>query len=185
MTPPALGSRIYSVRLKMAFPSGAPSHLQSFCFVYYSSLALSFSTYWILSLQCFTCVSCPQAICILWPTLDTTLPVSLWEDLRLVPHLSLAEKLDFSPLYHEEFFPGLPVSPSLVINLWRVPGVGSANYSLSAVLFTWELLCAEGYSRDFPIHTLIHDTFAHTHSCTFSHTYNYTHTCTHAHMHTF
>ena len=36
----ALGSHIYSVRLKMAFPSGAPSHLQSFCFVYYSSLAL-------------------------------------------------------------------------------------------------------------------------------------------------
>jgi len=63
-----------------------------------ASLALSFSIYWILSLHYSTCVSCPRAICILWPTLDTTLPVSLWEDLRLAPRLSLAEKLDFSPL---------------------------------------------------------------------------------------
>ena len=63
-----------------------------------ASLALSFSTYWILSLHCSTRVSCPRAICILWHTLDTTLPVSLWEDLRLAPRLSLAEKLDFSPL---------------------------------------------------------------------------------------
>ena len=44
MMPPVLGSHIYSVRLKMAFPSGAPSGLQSFCFVYYSSLALEKAT---------------------------------------------------------------------------------------------------------------------------------------------
>ena len=58
------------------------------------------------------------------------LPVSLWQKNLTFPHF-----------YHEEFFPCLPVSPSLVINLWQFPAVGSTNYSLSAVLFTWELLC--------------------------------------------
>lgn len=113
--PPVLGSYIYSVifKLKQPFPAGPPAILKAlFCLLYYSALALSFYTWWILSLH-----APPGPAPPVWagPSLSASCD-PLWmppclchspEDLHLAPTSLWQKNLIFFPLDHEEFFPSL------------------------------------------------------------------------------